>query len=390
MRLVALIGLLTGVAAAVVLSGPAPAATVVPDAPLVGQSAGFLSECSLVSGKRRERCYVRGLLAEVERSGDPARELPRIDVKARAAGGALASGCHGFMHAVGRAFARRNGVTLATLQRYVPRSNDPGCSAGFGMGLVMHFGTKLVVEPASALGSCTRLPTRFGRYTCIHGLGHAFMRGYHGNLRAAVSACRMLGPLHAPDCAQGAFHDYWVSLGGGDGTTRPAEPVTSPRLLCDGRLTFVRSCWYRYFWEREPLRRLLHASEIPALCRGLAGWHRDGCVAGASLLVSRDRDPVNHAENCGALGARDALACLRGVVVPALTSTPAQQLRLIRACAALPAAARADCSAWFGRTLTIVTDGRFARDGCPRLAAGARTACLRGAAAAEQPLHTFS
>lgn len=375
---------------ATVGSTPA-AATVVPDAPLAGVSSGFLSECSLLPESRLTRCYVRGLLAEVERSGDPATELPRLDALARRTGGALATGCHAFMHEVGRTFARRHGVTLGTLSRFVPRSNDPGCSAGFGMGLVMHFGTKLVIDPPSALATCTRLPTRFRRYTCVHGLGHAFMRGYHGQLRAAVAACRMLGGRNAPDCAQGAFHDYWVSLRGADGTTRPENAELSPRALCDGGLTFVRSCWYRYFWEREPTRRLLHASEIPALCRGLEGWERAGCVGGASLLISRERDPVNHAENCAVLSGRDALNCLRGVVVPTVTSSQAEQLRLIRTCALMPRSARPGCYAWFGRTLTIVTDGRFARTGCPRLArAGARAACARGAAATEQPLHTFS
>jgi len=390
-RRAALTLLLPLIATAAALLAPAGRATVVPDAPLVGQSSGFLSECSLLSGQKLTRCYVRGLLAEVERSGDPANELPRIDAKARATGGVLATGCHGFMHEVGRAFANRHHITLATLQRYVPRSNDPGCSAGFGMGLVMHFGTKLVVDPPSALAMCTRLPTRFRRYTCVHGLGHAFMRGYHGQLRAAVSACRMLGARNAPDCSQGAFHDYWVSLRGADGTTRPENAELSPRALCDGRLTFVRACWYRYFWEREPSRRLMHASEIPPLCKGLTSWQRAGCVAGASLLIARERQPVDHAENCSVLGPTDALNCLRGVVVPAVSSTPADQIRLIRTCTQMPRAAIAGCQSWFGRTLTIVTDGRFARTGCPRLAtAGARAACRRGAAAIEQPLQTFS
>ena len=129
------------------------------------------------------------------------------------------------MHAVGRNWARRHGVTFENLNRYVPRSNDPGCSAGFGMGLVMHLGAQLVLNPSRALRSCTRLPTRFREYTCIHGTGHALMRGYHGLLAGAVLACTKLGPRFAPDCAQGAFHDYWISLSGGDGTTAPRTPT---------------------------------------------------------------------------------------------------------------------------------------------------------------------
>ncbi len=44
------------------------------------------------------------------------------------------------------------------------------------------------------------------------------MRGYHGQLSSAVIACKSLGARFTPDCAQGAFHDYWISLSGGDGT----------------------------------------------------------------------------------------------------------------------------------------------------------------------------
>ena len=44
----------------------------------------------------------------------------------------------------------------------------------------------------------------------------------------------------APDCAQGVFHDYWISLRGADGTTRPRKALGSPRVICDGRFTYVR------------------------------------------------------------------------------------------------------------------------------------------------------
>jgi hypothetical protein len=361
----------------------------VPDFP-VGGSSFLLSECAALEDAKRDRCYVRGLLEMVEKSGDPARELPRIDQRVRGNGGYLATNCHILMHEVGRTWGRRHGVTLETLFRYVPKSNDPGCSAGFGMGLVMHLGTKLVLEPRAVLPTCTGLPTRFREYTCIHGSGHAFMRGYHGQLKSAVTACKTLGRRFTPDCAQGTFHDYWISLSGGDGTTRPKGADTNPRTLCAG-YQFARPCWYRFFWERRQSARVDGASDIRRLCRGLAGLQRAGCVGGVSLLLVREREPVDHARVCRDLSGSDTLNCLRGVNVPALAGNRWEQLRLIRTCAKLPRSTRHGCYAWFGRTLAVVTNGRFEREGCLRLRIpDSRTACVAGARRLGRPLATFS
>src|SRR5215475_8985939 len=154
----------------------------------------YLSRCSLLHGPQKIwNCYVTRLLADIEKSGDPAHELPRIDVKVRAGGGYLESACHMMMHQVGRMYALRHHVTLANLQRYLPRSNDPGCSAGFGMGMVMTLGNQIGrLGPNGAVQMCLRAPTRFRSYTCIHTLGHAYMRLYHGQLAFGVKACRML------------------------------------------------------------------------------------------------------------------------------------------------------------------------------------------------------
>jgi hypothetical protein len=92
----------------------------------------------------KDACYVRLLLLDVNRSGDPATELPKIDRRARATPTSLYSRCHMLMHVVGRQWAREHHLTLDGLQRVVPRSNDPGCSAGFGMGLVMALGPAII------------------------------------------------------------------------------------------------------------------------------------------------------------------------------------------------------------------------------------------------------
>lgn len=366
------------------------AGPIVPDAPIVGNTTGFLSECAPLADRPKARCYVRGLLAAVEASDDPARRLPQIDAKVHAVGGFLEAACHSLMHEVGRTWARRHGVTIENLFTYVPRSNDPGCSAGFGMGLSMYLGPELVVEPRSVLRTCSKLPTRFREYTCVHGSGHAFMRGFHSQLRDAVDACNELGPLAAPDCAQGAFHDYWISLGGADGTTPPADADTSPESVCSG-FTYKRPCWYRYFWEREASTRVYQAEDVLALCESLEGLQRAGCVSGASLLVSRERDPVDHARVCRSLVLTDTYNCLRGVNVPALANRPFEQLRLVRTCGDLPKTTRFGCYAWLGRTLAVLTDGRFRRSGCAQLRSEhARVSCAAGGARMARPLRTFS
>ena len=281
----------------------------------------------------------------------------------RSGGGFLAGNCHVFMHEVGRTWARRHGVTLETMFRYVPKSNDPGCSAGFGMGMVMHLGTQLILEPRKVIPSCLQLPTRFRQYTCFHGSGHAFMRGYHSQLSSAVIACKALGARFTPDCAQGAFHDYWISLNGVDDTERPKQADTNPRSVC-ASYAFPRPCWYRFFWERKQSASVADEGDLRRLCRGVAGAQRAGCIGGASLLLVRGGDPVYHARTCGRLSGNDALNCLRGVNVPALAGNRYEQIRLLRTCTGQPKSTRNGCYGWFGRTLNVVTNGRFERSGC--------------------------
>ncbi len=347
----------------------------------------WLWQCEQILGEEaRYTCYVRLLLLDIDRSRDPARELPRIDRRARLAGTSLEGNCHVLMHEVGRRYAAEHRLTLAALQHVVPRSNDPTCSAGFGMGLIMGLGPEIIRDGGKeAARTCERLPTRYRAYTCIHGLGHALMRGYHGLLRQAVAACRRLGPNEAPDCAQGAFHDYWISLRGADGTTRPGPRAdTSPRSVCNGHLWFVRPCWYRYFVEQTKVA-INSPADVLRACRGLRRLQRSGCVGGAALQLGGD--PLAQARLCAQLPARDVASCLRGAQVQVLAREPRRQLKLIRGCALLRPGERPDCYAWYGRTLAVVTDRRF---DCGRLAGLGRLACRAGARQTDEALVTFS
>ena len=133
-----------------------------------GSAKPWLWQCEQIRLETaKDTCYERLLLEDINRSGDPARELPRIDVRAKAAGTSLYGRCHMLMHVVGREWARQHGLTLDRLQSVVPRSNDPGCSAGFGMGLVMALGPAIISTGGrSALAACERLPTR-GSIVCV-------------------------------------------------------------------------------------------------------------------------------------------------------------------------------------------------------------------------------
>ena len=340
----------------------------------------WLWQCTQIhNADPQYRCYVRLLRLDIERSGDPARELPRIDRRVRAVGGPIEAGCHVLMHQVGREYARDHHVTLSTLQRYVPESNDPNCSAGFGMGLVIYLGPQILRSGgAAAAHACAQLPTRYREYTCVHGLGHALLRAYHGALGQAVRACRRLQARSAPDCAQGVFHDYWISLRGADGTARPRNAVTSPRVICDGRYGYVRPCWYRYFLEQPIGLPIRDAADLRRTCRGLHSIQRFGCISGATLELSSN--PFEQMRVCRALRGLDAAACVRGVADQALAGEPRRQLELIRMCRST------DCYAWLGRTLAVVTNGGFR---CAALVRG-RAACAAGKARMRRALVTFS
>jgi hypothetical protein len=68
------------------------------------------------------------------------------------------------------------------------------------------------------------------------------------SLAPALDLCRGLGARAAPDCAQGAYHDYWFAVAGVDDASLPSQAVTDPRRLCAAQpRPFVRPCWYRAF-----------------------------------------------------------------------------------------------------------------------------------------------
>jgi hypothetical protein len=385
---VAAAGALTvGAVAVLALSGDSG------DEPSRAARAVHLERCAGVPVTDARDCYSREFLAVVESGDDPRPAVEAITKAARGEGGFLLANCHVVMHTVGRTFARDRGVTMATLMDYLPRDNDPGCPAGFAHGLVTGVAPDIdPSRPRDALAACGRAGTRFQRYSCIHGFGHAFMRMYEDRLDLALPLCRALGP-QAPDCAQGAYHDYWFAVLGADDAAPPRHAVTNPRELCGAQpAAFVRPCWYRAFLEQRPADFVLESPEdLDGLCGGLRGLQRSGCITAASLIGPPD--PAAQLDICAHLRApADAASCVRATKVQNLLDAgTGTYVALIGRCARFAGAARGACYRWLGKALAVLTNGDFETEGCPRLGSAAgRRQCVAGARTMEQPLVTFS
>jgi hypothetical protein len=351
-----------------------------------------------------DRC--RGLLAEAGRDcvtrefqrlvadvDDPRPTVAAIERSVRRDGGFVLSTCHGVMHTVGRTYAVDEGLTLGDLQDVLPRSNDPGCSAGFAHGLVTGVAPSIDVQrPREAAGICADAGTRYRRYSCVHGLGHAFMRIHGDRLAPALELCRALGPP-APDCAQGAYHDYWFAVAGADEAALPPGAVTDARDVCGAQpVAFVRPCWYRAFVDNRPEGIVVDSTDhLDVLCDGLAGLQREACVTGAAVIGPAD--PDRQLQLCAGFdGERDAVACIRGTKAQNLLgSSIAAYVRLVAGCERFAGLVRVACYRWLGKAMAVLTDGAFEREGCVSLEPeDARRLCAAGARGFDSPLVTFS
>jgi hypothetical protein len=338
-------------------------------------------------------CVTREFQLLMADTGDPRPTVAAIERAVRREGGFALSNCHGIMHTVGRTYALDERLSLGDLQDVLPRSNDPGCSAGFAHGLVTGVAPSIDVRrPREAAAVCADAGTRYRRYSCVHGLGHAFMRIYGDRLPPALDLCRALGPP-APDCAQGAYHDYWFAVAGADEAELRPGAVTDPRDLCGAQpAAFVRPCWYRAFVDDRPEGIVVDSAvHLDVLCRGLAGLQRAACITGAAVIGPAD--PERQLEVCAEFESeRDAVACIRGTKAQNLggASTDAY-VRLLAGCKTFAGAERAACYRWLGKAVAVLTDGAFEREGCPALdSEDARRLCAAGARERESALVTFS
>ena len=354
-----------------------------------------LEECGAIEDADAAReCYAQALAALFEGEDDPAGPLEEAAVAAYSdPTGRLLGDCHGLMHTVGREFAAEHQVTLATLMTYLPQSNEPGCTAGFAHGLVTGVAPQIdLSRPAQAAAVCDETDTRYQRYSCVHGFGHAFMRLVREDLDEALLLCDALGEVSAPDCSQGAFHDYWFAVIGADDTEPPAEVADDPRVLCGAQAAqFVRPCWYRAFVDDRPDQPVNGAEDIEALCTGLEGLQRQGCITAASVVGPPD--PSEQLAICTEFEGEDAVSCIRGTKVQNLlaTATPEDLVALIRQCDGFPGETKTACYRWLGKVLAVLTDGAFEDFGCGSLPdAATRRACVQGVRSMNGALETFS
>jgi hypothetical protein len=193
-----------------------------------------LEACAAIADAEAARdCYAQAFSALMRDADDPGPALEEIAAAAYTdPSGRLLGDCHGLMHTVGREYAVEHGVTLESLMTYLPQTNEPGCSAGFAHGLVTAVAPEIdLSDPRASARVCDEAQTRYRRYSCVHGFGHAFMRLVREDLDAALELCSALGP-DAPDCSQGAFHDYWFAVAGADDAPAPEAVVEDPRELC--------------------------------------------------------------------------------------------------------------------------------------------------------------
>ena len=352
-----------------------------------------LAPCRALGGEAMRDCYAEAFAAVVRLQEDPRPAVQAIADAAWKEGPTLVANCHGIMHTVGREYATAAGLTVGTLMRHLPQANDPGCTAGFAHGMVTAVAPDIDTDrPAEAARVCADAGTRYQEYSCVHGFGHAFMRVYGDALDPALELCRELGDGAAPDCAQGAYHDYWFAVIGADGASLPGEPVRDPRALCGAApAAFVRPCWYRAWIENRPAAfDVATPADLDALCAELTGLQRSACIGAAAVIGPTD--PADQLALCARLGADDAASCARGTKVQNLGDRPATAfVRLTDRCGRFPAAARDACFSWLGRVVSVLTDGAFADEGCPRLrSAAGRQACADGAARMDEALETFS
>ena len=126
------------------------------------------------------------------------------------------------------------------------------------------------------------------------------------------------------------------------------------------------------------------------LCDGLTGLQREACITAASVIGPAD--PAEQLALCAQLSVPgEAASCVRGTKVQNLLGAPNQAfVRLIGRCRLFSGARAVACYRWLGKTITVVTDGAFARSGCSTLDGEARRDCAAGARSVDEALVTFS
>ena len=172
------------------------------------------------------------------------------------------------------------------------------------------------------------------------------MRGYHESLFLAVHACSKLGASYAPDCEQGAFHDYWISLRGADDTTSPIHAVRSPRKLCAEYSRYAVQCWYRYWNPADARADHRGAAGSGAIVQRARGAQREGCIAAPRRTVFNT--PFAQLSMCAKLRAADAARVYAASRIRSLRESRGRSSRSSATAGGCRRGAVTACAAWFG------------------------------------------
>ena len=248
-------------------------------------------------------------------------------------------------HAHGRADLRAQpgGVSLADLMDYLPRNNDPGCSAGFAHGLVTGVAPPIDLrQPRGAAGSAPT-PPRATAATAVCTVSGTPSCGSTPTCSAGARPLPRAGSRAGPDCAQGAYHDYWFAVVGADDAPSggPGHGPDAHSAVRSRRSSCARA-------GTAPLSTTGPRGIVVRLARTLRGDlrrpHR------ASALGLRHRGLGDRSRPSGAPARRcarssrapgDAASCVRGTKVQNLLGAPtADFVRLIGGCGAFAGAAR--------------------------------------------------
>lgn len=339
-----------------------------------------IGDCATIGDPaNQDACYSAVALEMLQRDGNAGLDqLERIAQN----DGRLGGRCHLLMHRVAAEYGRSEGITAANVGRYLPDSSSVNCPAGLTHGLMLHaLEGATAATVAGVVPACTAEPSRIKQVNCIHGLGHSFMRSEESATATALALCDGLGGQHAPDCAPGVFHDYFLGMVGDDDAVRPADGGEwDPKLLCGERpARFVRACWLRAVqfgrdFVAAPIVNL--PAEVRVECGGLDRVQRDGCVAALGFATEGAA-----LDSCFLLSSTDSRSCLLG-----MNADPRGE-GVLEGCGARPVRVQDLCFSWFGRLHAIFAEDRTDRSFCTALAsASGRASCLRGAADADQPL----
>ena len=121
-----------------------------------------------------------------------------------------------------------------------------------------------------------------------------------------------------------------------------------------------------------------------------AALQRDACVTAGAVIGPAD--PRDQLGLCTGFHGADALSCIHGTKVQNLIGYSNERFfELIARCEIFAPRVKRGCYEWLGKTIAVVTDGEFTRNGCPELATPeAERACLAGARSSDDALVTFS